>query len=156
VFHALTRWLAPVLVFTAEEVWGTRFPDAGSVHLLEWPEIDAGWRDDALAKQFALVRKLREEIYLKLEVLRRDKLVGSFLEAAVTIETAHADRIVALAGLDLAELLLVADVSLTHGAAEALTVAKADLAKCARCWRHLPDVNSETQLCTRCGTVVHA
>ena len=40
-FHALVRWLAPVLVFTSEEVWGTRYPDAGSVHLLEWPEIAA-------------------------------------------------------------------------------------------------------------------
>ena len=47
-FHALTRWLAPVLVFTSEEVWGTRFPDAGSVHLLEWPAIDA-----ALARRSA-------------------------------------------------------------------------------------------------------
>jgi isoleucyl-tRNA synthetase len=38
-FHALIRYAAPVLVFTAEEVWGTRFPDAGSVHLLEWPVL---------------------------------------------------------------------------------------------------------------------
>ena len=153
-FHALTRWLAPVLAFTAEEVWGTRFPNGGSVHLLEWPDIDAGWRDDALAARFALVRKLREEVYLKLEVLRREKVVGSFLEAAVTIETAHADRIAALGGLDLAELLLVADVAFTHGASETLTVAKADLAKCARCWRLLPDVAEESQLCGRCDTVV--
>ena len=154
-FHALTRWLAPVLVFTAEEVWGTRHPDAGSVHLLEWPEIDAGWQDDALAAQFALARKLREEAYLKLEELRRAKTVGSFLEARVAITTAHADRIAALAGLDLAELLLVAEVTLTHGDTEALTVEKADLAKCARCWRHLPDVNAESQLCGRCDAVVH-
>ena len=49
-FHALVRWAAPVLVFTSEEVWGTRYPDAGSVHLLEWPLIDPQWReDDALA-----------------------------------------------------------------------------------------------------------
>ena len=41
-FHALVRWLAPVLVFTAEEVWATRYPDDGSVHLLEWPEVP--WR----------------------------------------------------------------------------------------------------------------
>ena len=41
-FHALVRWVSPILCFTAEEVWGTRYPDAGSVHLLEWPEIDAG------------------------------------------------------------------------------------------------------------------
>jgi isoleucyl-tRNA synthetase len=154
-FHALTRWLAPVLVFTAEEVWSTRFPDGGSVHLLEWPEIDAGWQDAALGKQFALARKLREEAYLKLEELRRAKTVGSFLEARVAITTAHSDRVAALAGLDLAELLLVADVAITAGDSEALTVEKADLAKCARCWRHLPDVNTETQLCGRCDTVIN-
>jgi isoleucyl-tRNA synthetase len=154
-FHALTRWLAPVMVFTAEEVWGTRYPDAGSVHLLEWPEIEAGWQDTALDKQFMLARKLREEVYLKLEELRRAKTVGSFLEASVTITTTHADRIAALAGLDLAELLLVADVSLTHGDTESLTVEKADLAKCARCWRLLPDVNAETELCGRCDAVVN-
>ncbi len=154
-FHALTRWLAPVMVFTAEEVWGTRFPDAGSVHLLEWPDIEAAWQDEALAKQFMLARKLREEVYLKLEELRRAKSVGSFLEASVTIASTHADRIAALAGLDLAELLLVAEVSLTHGDADSLTVEKADLAKCARCWRHLPDVTPETELCGRCDAVVN-
>ena len=41
-FHALVRYAAPVLVFTSEEVWGTRYPEAGSVHLLEWPDVDAG------------------------------------------------------------------------------------------------------------------
>ncbi|MEN9933002.1 MAG: isoleucine-tRNA ligase, partial [Pseudomonadota bacterium] len=154
-FHALTRWLAPVLVFTAEEVWGTRFPDAGSVHLLDWPEIDGGWQDEALARQFSLARKLREEAYLKLEELRRAKTVGSFLEARVAITTANADRIAALAGVDLAELLLVAEVALSHGEAESLVVEKADLAKCARCWRHMPDVQAETELCGRCDAVVN-
>ncbi|WP_353200685.1 isoleucine--tRNA ligase [Sandarakinorhabdus sp.] len=153
-FHALTRWLAPVLVFTAEEVWGTRYPDADSVHLLDWPEIDAGWRDDALDGQFTLVRKLREEAYLKLEELRRAKTIGSFLEARIDITTTHDTRIVALAGLDLAELLLVSEVTLAHGGEEQLTVAKADLPKCARCWRHLPDVVEETSLCGRCEAVV--
>ena len=155
VFHALTRWLAPVLVFTAEEVWATRYPDAQSVHLLEWPEIDAAWQDAALDKQFTLARKLREEAYLKLEELRRARTVGSFLEARVAITTAHSDRIAALAGLDLAELLLVAEVAITAGDTESLMVEKADLAKCARCWRHLPDVNAETELCGRCDAVVH-
>src|SRR3954447_19646764 len=41
-FHALVRWLSPVLVFTSEEVWGTRYPDAESVHLLEWPILFPG------------------------------------------------------------------------------------------------------------------
>ncbi|MEI6419696.1 MAG: class I tRNA ligase family protein, partial [Sphingomonadales bacterium] len=154
-FHALTRWCAPVLAFTAEEVWQTRFPGP-SVHLLEWPDVDAGWQDDALAAQTAMVRALREEVYLKLEALRRDKVIGSFLEAVVTIETTHADRIAALQGIDLAEYLLVGAVHLVQGAQEALTVGKTDDAKCARCWRHLPDVAAETQLCGRCDAVVAA
>ncbi|WP_310475479.1 isoleucine--tRNA ligase [Sandarakinorhabdus sp.] len=154
-FHALTRWLAPVMVFTAEEVWGTRYPDAGSVHLLEWPDIDAAWQDEALAQQFNLARKLREEVYLKLEEMRRAKEIGSFLEATVRIETTDEDHFVAAQELDLAELLLVARVDLLKGASNALTVGKTDDAKCARCWRYLPDVNSESELCGRCDAVVH-
>jgi isoleucyl-tRNA synthetase len=153
-FHALTRWLAPVLVFTCEEVWGTRFPDAGSVHLLEWPDIDAGWQNEALAQQFILARKLREDVYLKLEDMRRSKEIGSFLEATVRIETTDEDHFVACQALDLAELLLVARVDLLKGASNALTVGKTDAAKCARCWRHLPDVNGDTGLCGRCDAVV--
>ncbi len=60
-FHALVRWAAPVLVFTTEEVWGTRYPDADSVHLLEWPLIDTEWREDPAleAKWAELARAAR-------------------------------------------------------------------------------------------------
>jgi isoleucyl-tRNA synthetase len=155
-FHALTRWLAPVMVFTAEEVWAMRFPEAGSVHLLEWPEIDAGWRDEALGHKIAFARGLREGAYLQLEEMRRNKEIGSFLEAFVRIETTDEDYFVAAQALDLAEYLLVARVDLLKGISDALTVGKVDDAKCARCWRHLPDVTPETELCGRCETVVHA
>ena len=62
VFHALVRWMSPILCFTAEEVWGTRYPDGGSVHLLEWPEIDAGWRDEALGARWDVIRATRERV----------------------------------------------------------------------------------------------
>ena len=58
-FHALVRWLAPVLVFTSEEVWGTRYPDAGSVHLLEWPEIAGGWTEGSWGQQCGTCRRDR-------------------------------------------------------------------------------------------------
>ncbi|MFZ4111241.1 MAG: isoleucine--tRNA ligase, partial [Polymorphobacter sp.] len=54
---ALTRWLAPVLVFTAEEVWTTSNP--GSVHLAEWPAIDPAWHDPALGVRWQQLRALR-------------------------------------------------------------------------------------------------
>jgi isoleucyl-tRNA synthetase len=155
-FHALTRWLAPVLVFTSEEVWGTRFPDTGSVHLLEWPAIDAGWRDPALAARFAMLRTLRDGVYLRLEELRRDKVVGSFLEAGVDIQTADADTFVALSTTDLAELLIVGRVTVqkTDGD-EGVAAGPVGDPKCARCWRHLPDVADATGLCGRCDAVVN-
>lgn len=160
IFHALTRWLAPVLVFTAEEVWTARYPGSGSVHLLEWPEIDKAWRDPALDTGFAFFRLAKGHAYLKLEALRRDKIIGSFLEAAVTIRVDNEADFAGFKILDLAELMLVASVSVellpkgTVGPDDFVTVTRAQLPKCARCWRHLPDVTAETQLCGRCADVV--
>ncbi len=156
-FEALTRWLAPVLVFTAEEVWGTRHPEGGSVHMLDWPVIDLAWRDDALSAKMARLRVLRDDVYLQLEVLRRDKLIGSFLEAGVDLQVADEDRFVELSNVDLAEMLIVGRVTVqkTDGH-EGLHVGPVGDEKCARCWRHLPDVAAETGVCSRCAEVVAA
>src|SRR5437588_6021661 len=81
-FHALVRWLSPVLVFTAEEVWGTRFPDGGSVHLLEWPVVPPVEADEA---RWSALRALRTQVTERIEPLRRDKVVGSSLEAEVWV-----------------------------------------------------------------------
>lgn len=158
-FHALTRWFAPVLVFTAEEVWSTRYPDGGSVHLLEWPAIDAGWRDEALGERWNRLRLLRSLATLAIEPARRDKLIGSSLEARLAIAANHADAAL-IASVDFAELAIVSDVevsideSLETGARVA-TVASED-PRCERCWRHLPDVAEATGLCGRCDAVVAA
>jgi len=141
-FHALVRWMAPVLVFTSEEVWGTRFPDAGSVHLLEWPEIPAVEGDD---ESWAKLRELRTAVTEAIEPLRRDKVLGSSLEAEVTLPEANAS-------VDLAELFIVSAVH----AGDSLTVAKTEKRKCGRCWRYLPDVAEDDGLCGRCEEVLSA
>jgi isoleucyl-tRNA synthetase len=152
VFHALVRWLAPILCFTAEEVWTTRYPDGGSVHLLEWPEIDAGWRDEALAAKWALIRHSRERVTEAIEPLRREKTIGSSLEARVLYPSAELDFAdTALA--DLAEIYIVSEVE--PGAGESIEVSKAEHAKCGRCWRLLPEVEEEGALCARCEGVVN-
>jgi isoleucyl-tRNA synthetase len=139
-FQALIRWLAPVLVFTTEEVWGTRYPDAESVHLLEWPELPKVDADDA---QWAELRALRTQVTEAIEPLRRDKVVGSSLEAEVTVpSTADAAF--------LAELFITSTVH--HG--DSLQVAKTSHHKCGRCWRLLPEVESDGSLCARCAEVV--
>jgi isoleucyl-tRNA synthetase len=140
-FHALVRWLAPVLVFTTEEVWGTRFPEASSVHLLEWPEIPTVDADD---KRWAALRELRTRVTEAIEPLRRDKIVGSSLEAEVWVPSNEDPEF-------LAELFITSTV---HTGDE-VKVAKTGNHKCGRCWRHRPDVDSDGALDERCAEVVN-
>jgi isoleucyl-tRNA synthetase len=139
-FHALVRWLAPVLVFTTEEVWNTRYPQAGSVHLLEWPVIP---QVDANEDRWRALRELRAQVTERIEPLRRDKIVGSSLEAEVSVPS---NENLAL----LAELFITSTVH--HGDWK---VVKTDNHKCGRCWRHLPEVREDGDLCERCNEVVH-
>ncbi|WP_028969552.1 isoleucine--tRNA ligase [Sphingomonas sp. URHD0057] len=140
-FHALVRWLSPVLVFSSEEVWGTRYPDAGSVHLLEWPEIPAVDADDA---RWTSLRALRNQVTEAIEPLRRDKVVGSSLEAEVTVPSAEDPSF-------LAELFITSTVH----SGDDVKVAKTGNHKCGRCWRYLPEVKSDGELCGRCEDVVN-
>ena len=168
-FHALVRYAAPVLVFTSEEVWGTRFPEAGSVHLLEWPEVPnaslprhpresggpaplgAGGtsgapdqvRGDEFLDRWAELRQLRTEVNERIEPMRREKLIGSSLEAEIAVNHSYP-------GIDLAELFISAHVH--QGEWE--TVTRTAHHKCGRCWRHLPEVTEDGALCSRCDQVV--
>jgi isoleucyl-tRNA synthetase len=140
-YQALVRWLAPVLVFTSEETWGTRYPDAGSVHLLTWPEVPSVDANDA---KWAELRALRAQVTEAIEPFRRDKVVGSSLEAEVTVPSSEDPAF-------LAELFITSTVH----AGDAIKVAKTDNHKCGRCWRYLPEVTSDGELCGRCDGVVN-
>jgi isoleucyl-tRNA synthetase len=144
-FHALVRYGAPVLVFTAEEVWATRFPDHGSVHLEALQDIPAEWRDAALAERFEGLRALRTTVTEAIEPLRRGKVIGSSLQAEVTVPADAPEA-------DLAELFITASV--TRGQGEDVSITATSLHKCGRCWRHLPEVTEDGALCARCDDVV--
>jgi isoleucyl-tRNA synthetase len=152
VFHALVRWLSPVLCFTSEEVWQTRYPDGGSVHLLDWPEIESGWRDEALGSKWAVIRATRENVTESIEPLRREKVIGSSLEAKVLYPADQLDF--TDEDLDeLAEIYIVSEV--IPGDGQAIEVSRTDRLKCGRCWRHLPEVPEDGELCARCDEVVN-
>ncbi|WP_066483546.1 MULTISPECIES: isoleucine--tRNA ligase [unclassified Sphingomonas] len=145
-FHALVRYAAPILCFTAEEVWQARFPsDDGSVHFLEWPELPALPGDDAIGTNWADVRRLREQVTEAIEPYRRDKLIRSSLEADVTVPD------LPLPADELAELFIVAAVRKADGP---ITVARTAHHKCGRCWRLLPEVTQDGALCDRCAGVL--
>jgi len=155
-FHALVRYAAPILCFTAEEVWGTRFPEAGSVHLLEWPAVDAVWADERLAAQWDELRSLRQVVSAEIEPKRRDKVIGSSLEAKVAIGLPDG-RLPNVTSAELAELLIVSEAEIdtvAHG--PVAVVHRSDYHKCGRCWRLLPEVEEDGDLCGRCTDVVGA
>jgi isoleucyl-tRNA synthetase len=139
-FQALVRWLAPVLVFTSEEVWATRYPDAGSVHLLEWPAVPQVDADEA---RWEALRALRADVTERIEPLRRDKIVGSNLEAEVWVPSDENPEL-------LEELFITSTVHSGDW-----KVVKTANHKCGRCWRHRPDVRADGDLDARCDEVVN-
>ncbi|WP_066806885.1 isoleucine--tRNA ligase [Sphingomonas asaccharolytica] len=142
-FHALVRYAAPILVFTTEEAWQARFPDADSVHLLEWPDLPRIPADKVIATEWTGLRELRAQVTEAIEPFRRDKVIRSSLEAEITVPE------MPLSAADLAEAFIVAKVSKGP-----LAVTRTDYHKCGRCWRLLPEVTADGALCDRCTGVV--
>jgi isoleucyl-tRNA synthetase len=172
VFDCLVRWLAPVLCFTAEEAWLARHGDGpdDSVHLVTYADVPASWRDDALGEKWRRVRDLRRVVTGALELERAQKRIGSSLQASVAV---HADdaTVAAFRGLDLAEICITSDGTLSTAPAPAGAFTLPDIAgiavvvgaapgeKCQRCWRILPEVGSiggHPELCRRCADAVEA
>jgi isoleucyl-tRNA synthetase len=180
IFTRMTAWLAPVLAFTAEEAWRARpWKDDGgkddggkdgpaSVHLRTYPDTPAAWRDDALAAKWARLRDLRRVVTGALELARADKKIGASLQAHPVVHLSAEQRAL-LDGLDLSEIAITSDVTLSDAAAPAGAFTLADVAgvavevrlaeggKCERCWQVLPEVGAHKDhatLCNRCAEAV--
>jgi isoleucyl-tRNA synthetase len=163
---ALTKLMAPVLSFTAEEIW-RMLPaavrtdsEADSVHLAMFPEVDPRWADPKLAERWDQLLEVRTAAQAALEVKRRDKVIGAPLEARVVIEAQPASyELLKAYGSDLPAFFIVSDVLLHElpdvpdSPAFIITVEKATGAKCERCWNYRPSVGTSTDhptLCDRC------
>jgi isoleucyl-tRNA synthetase len=175
-FHALVRYAAPVLVFTSEEVWQTRFPDADSVHFSEWPELpaplDAGASAE-MVKRWDLLKEVRAVAFAAAERTRADKIIRTTLEARINVILPDAemhrqilDHFDVHEGL-VSEIFISSEVNILRadpfehlhvewnlGKTIGASVHKVDYQKCGRCWRHLPEVVDDGALCDRCADVV--
>ncbi|APL93732.1 isoleucine--tRNA ligase [Sphingobium indicum] len=157
-FHALVRYAAPIIPFTAEEVWQSRYPNPEeSVHFLEWPEVDAAWLSQSLDGKWAEIRNQRNQVNEAIEPLRREKIIRSSLEADVCISDLAAilNDIRSVSEQDLSEYFIVANVAFEQGI-EGIVVKPSDWHKCGRCWRLLPEVEEDGALCDRCEEVLGA
>jgi isoleucyl-tRNA synthetase len=171
-FDSLARWLAPVLCFTAEEAWLSRYGEAPevSVHIELYPEVPASWRNDELGAKWARLRDLRRVVTGALEIERAQKRLGSSLQGAARLFVPE-DYREALAGVDLAELCITSEGTVAFAAPPAgaftlpdvtgvgVVIERASGEKCQRCWRVLVEVGApdgHPELCRRCAdAVVH-
>jgi isoleucyl-tRNA synthetase len=142
--RCLTAWLAPVLPFTAEEAFCARFGDAGSVHLTLFPDVPEDWRDDTLAETFGRVRAARGVVTAAIEEMRRQKTIGSSLQAVAVVAQ---DEVSGFAAADWADICITSGAE--FGTASGARLAEGE--KCERCWRVLRDVGANPAHPTLCG-----
>ncbi|WID95536.1 isoleucine--tRNA ligase [Bosea vestrisii] len=158
-FRCLTTWLAPILVFTAEEAWLERYPDArtgeASVHLELFAKADEAWLAPELAERWAKVRRVRRVVTGALELERAGKRIGSSLEAASIVHIADPDLRAALSGLDLAEICITSGAKIADGEGPAdafrlpdvpgvaVVPTRASGIKCARSWKYFDPATAE-------------
>ncbi|MDR0528411.1 MAG: isoleucine--tRNA ligase [Zoogloeaceae bacterium] len=152
--QALTRLMAPVLAFTAEEVWQTLTGDAqDSVMLQVWHELPAAPDEEVLLARWAQILAARAEVQRALEAVREEGKIGASLQARVSL-FAEGERYAALAALgeDLKFVFITSAARVTEGSG-ALSVLPAPGKKCGRCWHVREDVGQSAEhpeLCGRC------
>ena len=156
-FHCLTTWWAPILTFTMEEVWLTRFDGEGSsVHTMQFAKTPAEWSKPEIAKKWDMIRNVRGAVTGALELERAQKRIGSSLEAVPTVyvEMDAAD-IAALRACDFAEVCITSDITIVEGAGPAdafrldelkniaVVSGRAEGQKCARSWKISKDIGKD-------------
>ncbi|TCQ29129.1 isoleucine--tRNA ligase [Rhizobium sp. PP-CC-3G-465] len=154
-FECLVTWLAPMLPFTTEEAWLSLKPDAVSIHLEQFPDLPAEWRNEAVAEKWRVIRDIRRVVTGALEVERREKRIGASLEAAPVVYIADAVTAEALDGEDFAEICITSAIEVVVGKGpenafrlegEGKVSVEPRLAegrKCARSWKVTTDVGSD-------------
>ncbi len=165
ILHDIVRLMAPILVFTADEIW-ENLPDAekeNSVHLTSFPEPDDSYLDDKLEKDWDDILEARGEVTKALEEARREKVIGHSLDAMVTLSaTGKRQELLKRYEGELSNIFIVSKVSVTDnppkGAFQseevkglAISVARASGEKCPRCWHYSEEIGSEKNYPETCG-----
>jgi isoleucyl-tRNA synthetase len=168
-FLRITKWLAPILVFTMEEVWLERFDGEGvSIHLTDFAQTPSAWSNEALATKWAGIRQVRRVVTAALEIQRTEKVIGASLEAAPVVYVADMSVIEALNTATFEDLCITSGVKISNEAAPegaftlndvdgvAVVFEKASGDKCQRCWKILPDVGAHAHagVCGRCSSAL--
>lgn len=157
VFGALTRLLAPILSFTADEAWGY-FEQGTSIHLQDFPEVDPTWTSVDTLESMEKLLQIRSRISQSIEKIQKNGDIGSALEAQVKLHSLapEGEFLKPLQG-ELEEIFILSDLEVVASDSAAVVVGKTFSARCERCWRHRPEVGSSPAhpaLCARCEEAV--
>ncbi|MCW5263478.1 isoleucine--tRNA ligase [Verminephrobacter eiseniae] len=149
--HAMLRWMAPFLSFTAEEAWKL-FGGSDSIFLETYGAIAAA--DAGLLAKWARIRQIRDAVNKEIEVLRANGQVGSSLQARLRLSAAPEDHaLLASLGADLQFVFITSAVELLAGDDLQISVRPSTDSKCARCWHYRSDIGQDSahpRLCGRC------
>jgi isoleucyl-tRNA synthetase len=150
--HAMLRWMAPFLSFTAEEAWKV-FGHSSSIYLETYQTIPT--EGDGLAAKWQRLREIRDAVNKEIEAVRTAGAIGSSLQAVVTLAAAPEDHaLLASLGDDLKFVFIVSAITLVAGSALQISVAASSDTKCERCWHYRADVGANTEHPTLCGRCV--
>ena len=147
--HAMLRWMAPFLSFTAEEVWKI-FGHSESIFLETYAELPLP--NEALLAKWSRIREIRDVVNKDIEALRADGKVGSSLQANVTLTVPPEDyALLSTLGDDLKFVFITSAIDLIAGSALQSSVGASLSTKCERCWHYREDVGSDPAHPTICG-----
>ena len=150
--HAMLRWMAPFLSFTAEEAWAT-FGASESIFLETYADFKP--QDDALLAKWTRIREIRDAVNKDIETLRADGKVGSSLQAEVTLELNAEDHVLLTSlGDDAKFVFITSAITLVAAGTHKTSVTASSNTKCERCWHYVEDVGSDPAHPTICGRCV--
>ncbi|MDE2299376.1 MAG: class I tRNA ligase family protein, partial [Burkholderiales bacterium] len=150
--HAMLRWMAPFLSFTAEEAWKVFAPGRSASIFVETYSDVSAWGGDELLAKWARIRAIRDVANKEIEALRAAGQVGSSLQANLVIGADAADHaLLASLGDDLRFVTITSQARLAHADELAVTVTPSAATKCERCWHYRDDVGSDAAHPTICG-----
>jgi len=163
ILKTMTRLIAPILSFTAEEIWSymikSSVDNTESIFLSEMPKANEMYENIELASKWEKIYALRDEALSAIEKARAEKIVGHPLDAKVTfiLPEAEANEFLKLTTI-LEMILIVSKVEVVAGEKEIL-VTKADGAKCERCWKyneHVGEIADHPTICPSCLNSLNA
>ena len=162
-FHNLISLLAPILCFTSEEAWQSRFGSDTSIHQKDFPKLDGSLINKNLSTKWETYKKLRKAINGAIEIKRKEKVLGSSLEASVLLYCPKEEAL-QIENEILENISIISELKVVHDKPQkncyisesdkniGVYVSKVNGSKCERCWKYFTNLNNS--ICSRCEDAI--